>query len=116
MTDQETGLVALDMYLAPHARYYSRAMLQRGYAQYLRAYESVTLEAMARAFGVSVAFLDTQLSHLIAKGLLPAKLDAVAGVVVTNVPDSKLAQYSDVVKKGDVLLNRVQKLSRVLQY
>jgi len=38
----------------------------------------------------------------------------VAGVIETIRTDSKNAQYQLTLKQGDVLLNRVQKLSRVI--
>ena len=38
----------------------------------------------------------------------------VGGVVETNRPDTKNAQYQACIKQGDVLLNRVQKLGRVV--
>lgn len=38
----------------------------------------------------------------------------VNGIIETNRPDEKNRQYQDVIKKGDLLLNRVQKLSRVI--
>lgn len=38
----------------------------------------------------------------------------VGGVVETNRPDSKNAQYQACIKQGDLLLNRVQKLGRVV--
>jgi 26S proteasome regulatory subunit N7 len=69
---------------------------------------------MARAFGVSVGFLDRELSRFIAAGRLNAKIDKVAGVIETTRPDTKDAQYAAVIKQGDVLLNRVQKLSRMV--
>ena len=36
-----------------------------------------------------------------------------AGVIETTRPDSKNAQYHSVLKQGDALLNRIQRLSRV---
>jgi len=38
----------------------------------------------------------------------------VAGVVNSTRPDAKSAQYLATIKQGDFLLNRVQKLSRVI--
>ena len=38
----------------------------------------------------------------------------VGGVVETNRPDTKNAQYQACIKQGDFLLNRVQKLGRVV--
>jgi hypothetical protein len=40
----------------------------------------------------------------------------VSGVVETTRPDARNAQYAAVIKDGDALLNRVQKLSRVISY
>jgi hypothetical protein len=37
----------------------------------------------------------------------------VGGVVETNRPDKKNAQYQAAIKQGDLLLNKIQKLARV---
>ena len=76
--------------------------------------QSVTLEAMATAFGVSTDFIDFHVSRFIAANRLSAKIDKVAGVIVTNRPDLNNAQYRDMIHSGDLLLNRIQKLSRAL--
>lgn len=39
---------------------------------------------------------------------------SLAGVIETTRPDTKNAQYASVIKQGDVLLNKIQKLSRVV--
>ena len=64
-----------------------------------------------RVFGFSIF---RELSRFIAAGRLHCKVDRVGGVVETNRPDSKNWQYQAMVKQGDLLLNRVQKLSRVI--
>ena len=69
---------------------------------------------MAEAFNVTEDYMDRELSRLIADGRLHCKIDKVRGIVMTNRPDSKNAQYQSVIKQGDILLNRVQKLSRVI--
>ncbi|GAB5568204.1 26S proteasome non-ATPase regulatory subunit 6 [Prionailurus iriomotensis] len=55
-----------------------------------------------------------ELSRFIAAGRLHCKIDKVNEIVETNRPDSKNWQYQETIKKGDLLLNRVQKLSRVI--
>ena len=35
-------------------------------------------------------------------------------MVETNRPDQKNAQYHGIIKQGDLLLNRIQKLARVI--
>ncbi|CAM6087970.1 unnamed protein product [Calypogeia fissa] len=72
------------------------------------------MDAMAKAFGVSVNFLDLELSRFIAAGRLTCKIDKVAGVLETNRLDAKNALYQATIKQGDFLLNRIQKLSRVV--
>ena len=39
----------------------------------------------------------------------------VAGVLETNRPDVKSALYQSVIKQGDALLNRIQRLGRVVE-
>lgn len=103
-----------DKYLSTHSRFLYRELRVLAYAQFLEAYRSVTIASMATAFGVSVDFLDKELARFIAAGRLNAKIDKVAGVIETNRPDAKNAQYQDAIKKGDLLLNRIQKLARVI--
>jgi len=103
-----------DRYLFPHYAYYVREMKIKAYAQLLESYRSLTLAYMADAFGVTEEYMDTELCRFIAGGRLHAKIDKVGGIVVTNRPDSKNGQYQTCIKQGDLLLNRVQKLSRVI--
>ncbi|VFQ71832.1 unnamed protein product [Cuscuta campestris] len=106
--------IKLDRYLHPHFRYYMREVRTVVYSQFLESYKSVTIEAMANAFGVSEDFIDMELSRFIAAGKLHCKIDKVAGVLETNRPDAKNALYQATIKQGDFLLNRIQKLSRVI--
>ncbi|GMP35399.1 hypothetical protein CsSME_00007845 [Camellia sinensis var. sinensis] len=93
---------------------YMREVRTMVYSQFLESYKSVTIEAMAKAFGVTVEFIDLELSRFIAAGKLHCKIDKVAGVLETNRPDAKNALYQATIKQGDFLLNRIQKLSRVI--
>uniref|UniRef100_A0A6N2MRJ9 26S proteasome regulatory subunit RPN7 n=1 Tax=Salix viminalis TaxID=40686 RepID=A0A6N2MRJ9_SALVM len=108
-----TEQIKLDRYLHPHFRYYMREVRTVVYSQFLESYKSVTIEAMAKAFGVTLEFIDLELSRFIAAGKLHCKIDKVAGVLETNRPDAKNALYQATIKQGDFLLNRIQKLSRM---
>jgi len=103
-----------DRITAPHYAYYTRAMRVKSYKQLLSSYRSLTLKSMAETFGVSTDFIDKELHQLIASAALHCKIDRVRGVVATNQLDSKNWQYQSVIKHGDILLNRVQKMSRVI--
>jgi len=103
--------VRADRYLSKHLRHFMRIMRLNAYRQFLASYRSVTIEAMAEAFGVSVAFIDTELSSFISSGKLTCKIDKVGGTIESNEPDSRSQVYVEIIKQGDLLLNRMQKLS-----
>ncbi|KAJ3120020.1 26S proteasome non-ATPase regulatory subunit 6 [Physocladia obscura] len=106
--------IKFDRLLNAHYHYYVREMRIQAYTQLLDSYRSLTIESMANAFGVSEEFIDTDLSKFISAGRLNAVIDKVAGIVETNRPDAKNAQYQAAIKQGDLLLTRIQKLSRVI--
>lgn len=113
LVDLQPHLIA-NRYLQPHAGYLLRELHVLAYHQFLDSYQSVTLESMAASFGLGTEFLDVQLSRFIAAGRLTAKIDKFGGVVETNRPDWKNASYQEMIQKGDLLLNRIQKLGRVV--
>lgn len=69
---------------------------------------------MARAFGITNDFLDTELSNFIYSGRINCKIDKVSGVIESNRPNKKQELFTETVRQGDALLNRVQKLARAL--
>jgi len=107
-------MVKVDPYLHPHFRFFMRQVRVVAYTQFLESYKSVTLQSMATAFGVSPDFMDKELSGFISSGRLNCKIDKVSGIIETNRPDAKNALYQKTIKQGDLLLNRIQKLSKVI--
>ena len=103
-----------DRFTSASAPWLLRELRIAAYAQFLESYKSVTLAGMAAAFGVSAAFLDADLGRLIAAGRVAAKIDALAGIVESARTDAKNAQYREVIKSGDALLNKLSRLSRVI--
>lgn len=108
------NLLKTDRYLGLHSNYIGRELRVVIYSQFLQSYQSVRLAAMADTFGVTVDFLDSELCRFIAAGRLNCKIDKVGGVIETTRPDNKNALYQGTIKQGDALLNRIQKLSRVI--
>lgn len=108
------NLLKADRLLSSHYRYYVREMRILAYNQLLQSYRSLTLDYMAYSFGVTAKFIDQELSKFIAADRLHCKIDKVNGIVETNRPDTKNYQYQACIKQGDMLLNRIQKLSRVI--
>ncbi|CAH8484166.1 unnamed protein product [Dicrocoelium dendriticum] len=106
--------MSCDRYLSPHTRYYVREMRIHALSQHLDSYSSLSLDSMAASFGVTPAFLDAELSRFIASGRLACKIDKVSGVLETTRPDNVNSHYQSMIKQGDLLLNRIQKLSQVI--
>lgn len=69
---------------------------------------------MANSFGVSVEWIDNDLSRCIAAGRINAMIDRVKHVIEISRPDEKCAKYHAALKHGDIMLNQVQNLSRVI--
>lgn len=103
-----------DRFLGAHGRFFCRDMRVRAYCQVLESYLSVSLASLASAFGVSPGFIEAELSRFVAAGRVNCKIDAVAGTVTTTRPNTRVSQYTSAMRQADALLNRVQKLSRVV--
>jgi len=102
--------------LSEHADYVCRELRIRAYSQMLESYRSLQLKAMAKSFGVSEEFMDHELARFVSLGRLHCKIDRVSGVVETTRPDSRNKQYKDTIHTGDQLINRLQKLSRLVVF
>merc|ERR1711939_725532 len=96
--------ITKDRYLKPHIRRFNRVMRLNAYRQFLASYRSVTLEAMA-----------TELASFISSGKLSCKIDKVGGVIESNEADNRSQVYVEIIKHGDLFLNRMQKLSGALE-
>lgn len=103
-----------DRYLNEHVRYFWREARVLAYTQFLESYRSVSLGGMADVFGFSSEFLDKELSGFIATSRLSCKIDKVGMIVESTRPDRRNGHYQATLKEGDLLLNRLQKLSRVI--
>merc|ERR1712000_1520 len=111
----EENFLSQDRYLYEHRHWYVREMRLRGYQQLLQSYRVVGLRSMASDFGVSVDFLDKDLSNFIAMDRVPCTIDRVNEIIETNRPDDKNKQYVDVVKQGDQLITKLQKYGQAVR-
>ena len=104
-----------DNYLRVHSRFITRALRLVAYKQFLLSYKSVTIQMMAGAFGVTPVFIEEELSSFIAAGKLNCKIDRIHQIVESNrLDDPRNRMFAEALKQGDLLLNRIQKLSRVI--
>ena len=74
--------------------FYIKEMRLVAYKQFLESYKSVTIKSMAHNFGVSVEFIDKELSSFIAAGKLACVIDKVEGIIESTRGDKWVeAQY-----------------------
>ncbi|KAL9060596.1 MAG: hypothetical protein Q9162_000547 [Coniocarpon cinnabarinum] len=111
----EQEFLSQDRYMAEHKAWYVREMRLRAYQQLLQSYRVVDMQNMARDFGVTVDFLDSDLKGFIAADRISCTVDRVHGVIETNRPDDKNKQYNDVVKQGDQLITKLQKYGQAVR-
>lgn len=105
-----------NVFLAPHVDYFFREVRVRAFNQFLDSYRSVTLQSMSASFNISAQILDQMLFSFISSGRLHCKIDRVSGNVVTTRGDRINDQYSTILRNGDLLLHKMQKLSRVIEF
>jgi 26S proteasome regulatory subunit N7 len=111
----EENFLTQDRYLYEHRAWFVREMRLKAYQQLLQSYRVVGLQTMAKAFGVSVDFLDRDLAKFIAGDRIPCTIDRVKGTIETIRPDDKNKQYADVVKQGDALITKLQKYGQAVR-
>jgi 26S proteasome regulatory subunit N7 len=132
-------LLKVDRYLAPHTRIYVREMRCKAYAQLLESYKILSIVSMAELFGVTLEWLEEynadgiqvlmfrDLNKFISSKKLNCIIDRVDGclslqgrlmivTVETTRVDSRNAQYQDLIKEGDLLLNKIQKYQAVVRF
>lgn len=108
-------LVLQDEFLAKHEKFILRQARVVIYTQFLESYKTVTLANMAENFGVSPEFIDRELAELIASRKLNCKIDKLNGIVESQKADSRMSRYDEIIKKGDLLIEKMHKLARIAQ-
>lgn len=106
-------LIEEDDNLRQHKKYILKEMRVMIYSLFLESYKTVTLNQMALQFGITPAFLDKELSAFISARRLNCKIDKVSGLIESQRIDQRNTHYKNSLKQGELLLNRIQKLSRV---
>lgn len=106
--------MAKDYFLAPHCEYIVKEMKIAAFSQLLTSYKTISIKSVAEAFGVGEEVVDEEVAKFIVTGRLACTIDKVDNVIETKRTDNKNFLYQSVVKQGDLLLNRIQALSRVV--
>ena len=101
-----------DFFFSKHYNFFMNEMRIKVYSQFLQSYKSVTMENMANVFGVSQKFIDDELSNFISQGRISAKIDKVSGV---SQDEPTVDLYHNIIRDSDILINKVHKLSKLLE-
>ena len=84
--------------MSTHANFFIKEMRLVAYRQYLESFKSVTIDNMAKSFGVNADFIDRELSNFIYIGRINCKIDKVSGVIETNRPNRKAELFQNTIK------------------
>ncbi|KAH1011379.1 hypothetical protein HUJ04_000764 [Dendroctonus ponderosae] len=103
-----------DMLLYPHYRFYVREMKIKACDQLLSSYISLKISYMADQFGVSEDYVEDDISHFIASKRLNYKIDKISGQIVNVRSHGRAGMFENLIKQGDLLINRIDKLSRII--
>ena len=104
-----------DFYLSKHYNYYINEMRVKVYSQFLQSYKTVTMDNMAKVFGVSTNFIDRELSNFISQGRINAKIDKVSGIIECNHNEQNIDLYQATIRDSDILISKIHKLSKLLE-
>ena len=104
-----------DFYLSKHYNYYINEIRVKVYTQFLQSYKTVTMDNMAKVFGVSTNFIDRELSNFISQGRINAKIDKVSGIIECNHNEQNLDLYQATIRDSDILISKIHKLSKLLE-
>ena len=100
-----------DFYLSKHYNYYINEIRVKVYSQFLQSYKTVTMDNMAKVFGVSTNFIDRELSNFISQGRINAKIDKVSGIIECNHNEENVDLYQATIRDSDILISKIHKLS-----
>lgn len=103
-----------DIWFGRHISFLIKELRVRAYRQFLKPFEAVQIQNMAETFGVTDEFIETEMRRFIFCRKIDAKIDKVHGNIHTNPPDSRAAMMRETLKRGEALIIRLQKLSRIL--
>ena len=108
-------VVKKDFYLNKHYNYFINEIRIKVYSQFLQSYKTVTMENMASVFGVSVNFIDRELSNFISQGRINAKIDKVSGIIECSQNEQNIDLYQTTIRESDILISKIHKLSKLLE-
>jgi len=84
------------------------------YSQLLESYSSLSLDYMAELFGVTSEFMDEEIAYYIGLGKLNCKINKVTSTINTVSPEVMNEKYNQIIRQGDLLLSKMQKLATKL--
>ncbi len=70
---------------------------------------------MAESFGVSYKFIEKEMFNFIAQGKISAKIDSVSNIIECTQNEPTVDLYHRTVRESDILINKIHKLSKLLE-
>ncbi|EDR26948.1 26S proteasome non-ATPase regulatory subunit, putative [Entamoeba dispar SAW760] len=108
-------LMMQDNILNKSVDWFCKEMRIKAYKQIMRSYLAVRLDVFAKEFGVTNDFIEKELETFISQGRLAAQIDKVNGIVMNAHKDKRNELYVNLVKEGDIVVEKLQRLERKLE-
>ena len=95
------SLLALDPHLGPHVDALVSDIRMQAVSQAVAPYSTVLLSELARVFATSETAMEAEVAHLIAKGVVKARIDSQNKMVVARGEDQRDAAFARAVTVGE---------------
>eukprot|EP00461_Guttulinopsis_vulgaris_P001191 UN01191 len=106
------NILSISPYFGHLAATYIKEARCVAYKQFLYSFQYVKIEAFAQKFGVSVEFIEDDVSYLIANGKLNCKINAIDNIIEVVQINDKMKQFNALVDTADKIVSRVNRLTQ----
>ncbi|KIJ40485.1 hypothetical protein M422DRAFT_256748 [Sphaerobolus stellatus SS14] len=100
----------MDIHLSPHVFELTQLIRDRALVLYFQPFQSIRLERMGEAFGMSVEEIERHVVRLIQNGSIKARVDSRNKILQARGQDPRVAMFTKAVKTG----TRIQESNRKL--
>ena len=115
LIDVNSEISMTDFLLSRHRSHLLKRARIVIFSLFLESYKTVKMVKMAQSFGISIEFLDKELSEMISQKYINCKIDKVNLIVDSVFVDKRSNTYKEIEKEGDFLIERMHKLIKVAE-
>jgi len=100
LMDKMRGDLEMDLHMAPHVDSLYALIRSRALVQYFTPFASVRMDLMAEAFNCDIPQLQTELSQLIVKKEIKARIDSHNKIIYARTADHEVSTFHRAIQMG----------------